>query len=182
MFIRFERTLEDLIAFNDFHYRHSQSMKKYLFWYRWIGALFILLLPPLIMQSYSPDMPLFFELGLSLIGAIIFAVNAERIVHRRIRKQALKLYKEGNNEALLGESVLELTDTGLLARSPLTETKLAWGAIERIETNSDYTFLYIGSVNAYVIPHNRIIEGDYRAFMAEVGRRFQPGQKLPLSS
>lgn len=179
MRIRFECTMEDVLAFSDFHYQHSPMVNRFIFWYRLIGALTIVLLPSVLIQVLVPDVPLLFRLAVSLLCAIGFAFRASAIIKRRMRKQTLKLYNEGKNSSFLGKHALELTDTGLITRSEYTETKLAWGAIERIEASPDYTFLYISSVQAYVIPHNRIYEGDFRALMSELGRRFQPGQKLP---
>jgi hypothetical protein len=179
MIIRFERTMDDMIAFNDFHYSHSPFMKRFMFWYRWGGALFIFLVCTLLIQALTPGSPALFAPLLSLVGAGVFAAIAPSAIRRRMRKQVRKLYSEGKNVSALGELELELTDTGLIAKSAYTETKLAWGAIERIESTPTHTFLYLSSVQAYIIPHNKIIEGDYRALMAEIGRRFQPGQKLP---
>ena len=178
MRIHFERTMDDMIAFNDYHFRHSPYMKRFMFWYRLIGALAIILLSTLLIQILLPPSPYPFGFIMSLIGAGFFVAIAPTMIQRRMKKQARKLYSEGKNASALGAQELEVTETGLIARSEYFETKMAWGAIERIESTPTHTFLYLSSVQAYIIPHDKIHEGNYHALLTEIGRRFQPGQKL----
>ena len=178
MRIRFKRTLDDIIAFSDFHYSHSPAMKKIVARYRVAGALAILILTGAMTHTMIPDIPLPLIISVSAVGAAIFATQASNIVKRRLRENTRKLYAEGNNASLEKEVDMELTETGLIARSDIMETKFAWGAIERIETTADYTFFYISPVQAYIVPHNKIIEGNFPAMLAEIGRLYQPGQRL----
>lgn len=178
MHIRFERTMDDMIAFNEFHYSHSPVVKKISFRYQWGGALFIVIFSNMVGHWIMPEAPPLLMLSVSLVGAVIFASRASAILKKRMNHNTRKMLAEGRNASFLGEQQLELTDIGLTARSDYIETKLAWGAIERIESTPDYTFLYLNSVQAYVISHNKIIEGDCRMLLAEIGRRFQPGQRL----
>jgi len=178
MRIRYERTMDDILALNEFSFHHSPTTKRIVSRYRWTGALAIWLLAALLVYVLVPAMPIYLTLLLAFIDAAYFAVVAPRIVLKKTKHNIRKQYAEGQNATLLGEQELELTDTGLIARSKYAETKLAWGAIEKIETTPEHTFLFVSSVNAYIIPHTRILEGDYRALMAEIGRRFQPGQPL----
>ena len=41
-------------------------------------------------------------------------------------------------------------------------------AIDKIVSDGDYTFVYIASIQAYVIPMNLYPEEEYRAFVAEL--------------
>ncbi|MCW3052033.1 MAG: hypothetical protein JWN14_1203 [Chthonomonadales bacterium] len=178
MRIRYESKLEDYVAFNDYHYSHSPTMKGYLFWYRYLGACAILFLPYLMLRALGSTASLLLIFPVSLIGTAFFVAIAPRILKRRLKHNARKFLSEGKNDSFVGEKELEITEAGLIARSEYTETKLAWGAFERIASTPTHTFLYLSSVQAYVIPHNNILEGDFRAFLTEVGHRFQPGQRL----
>ena len=178
MRIRFKRTLNDIIAFSDFHYSHSPAMKKIVARYRVAGALAILLFPAALIHWIMPEVPLPLAISVSVAGAVIFAVQASNIVKRKLRDNTRKLYSEGKSASLEKEVEMELTETGLIARSDIMETKFAWGAIERIESTADYTFFYISPIQAYIVPHNKIIEGNFPAMLAEIGRLYQPGQRL----
>ena len=178
MRIRFKRTLNDIIAFSDFHYSHSPTMKKVVARYRVAGALAILILTGAATHSMMPNIPLPLVISVSVVGAAIFATQASNIVKQKMRDNTRKLYSEGKSASLEKEVEMELTETGLIARSDIMETKFAWGAIERIESTADYTFFYISPVQAYIVPHNKIIEGNFPAMLAEIGRLYQPGQRL----
>lgn len=179
MHIRFQRTMDDMIAFSDYHYDHSPTLKKIVARYRVGGALAILVLSNALVHLILPDAPLPLTLTVSVVGAIYFATQAGKIIKRKTRDNTRKLYAEGKHASLDKEVLLELTETGLIARSDYMETKLAWGAIERIESTPDHTFLYLSPVQAFTIPHNKITEGNFPAMLAEIGRLYQPGQPLP---
>jgi hypothetical protein len=176
MRLRYENTMEDLLAFQAYHIAHSPTMKRMQVGNRWGGALVIFGLTLWIAKLDTGNM--FAGLIGAGVGAGVYALIYPLLVRRSIRRRTLKLYAEGQNKGFLGEHELEVADDGLIGRSPYSESKIAWGTVERIETTPEYTFLYVGSVSAYIIPHNRIIEGDYRAFLTELGQRFHPDQRL----
>jgi hypothetical protein len=153
-------------------------MKRLTARYQWTNALAILVFSFILDHWFFPQIPVLFLLVAALIGSIYFAVRAPNILLRKMKRNLIKMYAEGQNKTMLGEQELEVSDVGLVERSKFSETKMAWGAIERIETTPDHTFVYTSSTNAYIIPHHKIIQGDYRTLMAEISRRFQPGQNL----
>ena len=180
--IRFRRTLEDLLAFSDFYCRESPTVKGVVARYRVKGTLFIALLPCALIHVLAPEVPLPFLFFSSIAAAVVFATQAASIVRHRTRESLLKLYTEDKKPFVEKEVEVELMETGLIARSNHMETKVAWGALERIDTTPDYTFLYFNSMSAFIIPHNRILEGSFPALLAEIGRRYHPDQNLERTS
>ena len=172
--LRYENTINDMLAFQEFHYAHSPTAKRVMSGYRWGGTVVLFIFSYILWRGHSLASNLFF----ASFGSGLYAFVSPAICRRSLRRQALKMYSEGDNKGLTGEHELELIEGGFIERTPYNETKIAWGAVERIETTQDYTFIYINSVMALTIPHNSILEGDYKAFMEQIGQRFQPNQIL----
>jgi hypothetical protein len=80
---------------------------------------------------------------------------------------------------------MELADNRLIVTTPLIHSIIDLRAIEKIVGTEEYTFVYIASTQAFVIPMNRYPEDEYRAFVAELREAWEnidatlpPGQDL----
>lgn len=178
MRLRYENTMDDAIAFNDFHYAHSPTMKRAVRINKWGMGLMAF-----IFYSFVPgNKNTTINVTIAFVLACLFVLIYPSLVRYNIKRQVHKFYSEGNNKGFLGEHDIEIVEDGVIARSAYSETKTAWGAVERIETTPEHTFIYISAVTALIIPHDRITEGDYKAFLSELGQRFQPGQRLQSTS
>jgi hypothetical protein len=180
MRIRYENTMDDLIAFQDFYVTHSAAARRMVTSYRIWGAVsafgMLLLVLPFVFR-YTP------KVAGTLIGASLGAVITFFIVPVTMRwssrSAARKLYSEGKQKLLLCEHEVEITEDGITGRTPYSEAKLAWGAIERVESAPEHTFVFVSPTAALIIPHRQIPEAEYRAFMTELGERYKPDYLLP---
>ena len=81
------------------------------------------------------------------------------------------MLREGSGKGIIGEHILEQTDTELIERTSVNEMKTNIASLERIETSSEHAFIYISSIHAHVIPRLSVIEGDFDAFLHELNRK-----------
>ncbi len=89
-------------------------------------------------------------------------------INKSLEKNAKKSLLEGKNKGFLCEHKLEITPECLIESTSSGEQKTKWDAVERIASIKDYTFVYIGSVMAHIIPEKAIIEGNYSKFVDEL--------------
>ncbi len=92
---------------------------------------------------------------------------------RRVEKVNRRLLKEGANKSLLGRHELEIDKSGLAVRAPLSERKIMWGAVERIALTPDYCFVYIGAIEALIVPRRNILPEDFESLMREIEEGFR---------
>ena len=170
----YENTVDDAVALSKFHNARSPTARRN----QRIGAVIVMLSTMLasLLVFGSSDLSATLLNGLIAYSMIVlFSLGYHKLTgDRLIRKQ----YLGDNNRNFLGLHELELTDEGIHYRTEYNEGRMAWGLIERIESTPDHTFLFLGTANAMIIPHDRITEGSYSAFLKELGQRFQPDQKL----
>ena len=168
--IEYERTLNDILNYNLYHFKHSPSLRRQALVGRITGSVLVVVVSLALMYIIDSDKHLDSVAYIfALIGAVISFLIFPWLHTRGIRNRTLKLLNEGSNKGLLGRQRITLQDEGLYCESPSGETKLKWEAIERIVTNEDYMFVYLGSVNAIVIPKRAFAsQSDLHAFLEDV--------------
>jgi len=172
--IAYEATQDDLIAYSKYHFYYASGPRRRR--KMAIGFLAVYL--------FGVNLLMY---GLANLGAVLlntfcyfFGILALAFILRRATGDRLlrRMYTAEKNRSFIGPHELEVTDEGLTYRTAYQEGKMAWGMIERIESTTDHTFIYFGTASAIVIPHNGITQGEYRAFLRELGQRFKPDQPL----
>ena len=177
MKIRFETTIEHLVAFNRYHHANSPTTRQQR---RLVALLFpgIVILLALARTWYDLNSdigdPFIFVGDWVAIWTFAFVFSVSWIVFaqwnfpRTLEKNVRKMLAEGNNQTVLGWRELELVKNRLIVDTKWMHIRLDLRAIDKIVTDGDYTFAYIASVQAYVIPMNLYPEEEYRAFVAEL--------------
>jgi hypothetical protein len=175
--IRFESKQDDLIAFSMYHHTNSPaSRRQRWFMYAIIPALFCIFGGMSLLESVRRGIVDEVAFVIACCMYVIFATVASIAAYFLARwywklqftRALRKLFAEGSNRNLFGWRELELANNRLLLKTELMDSSLDLRAIERIVTTDDYTFVYIASVSAYIIPMNLYPEDEYRKFVAEL--------------
>lgn len=177
MLVRYQRTLADLEAYYDF-YCDSTVTQKAINRYRTrmsVGVGMVVFGMFCVMSA--PASPLA-ALGVGAVSALLFASQASRIYKNAVRGNIRRCYAPQSGAFFDKELELELVETGFILRTARMETKIPWRTLERIDSRPGYTYLCIDALNAISIPHKGIVAGDFPAMLAEIGRRYQPDQRL----
>jgi hypothetical protein len=181
MRLRYENTSDDCVAFSTFHLAHSPTHKRTVAIYTCVFGLAVGLAVFFLAKSFPmesvkslPDETKNIYAAIQAVFVMtIYILLLPRIFRRSITKQTRKLYGEGRNKTFFCEHQLEIAEDGLIERTRYSELKAHWEAIERVERTETHTFLYVSAVSAHVIPHDRILEGDCDAFVAQVQKRIE---------
>jgi len=164
MIVKYENSLEDMVAFNRYHCARSPAVKKTKFICMILvsalaifGALFI---PP----TDNVSRPVI------IAGAIVLAGLFSAIFNCRFAagmdRQVRRLYNEGTNKGIFGQHELEINNDGLVERTEVNESRQSWQGVERIAETDTHAFIYVSSIMAHVIPKQSVTDGDPGAFIA----------------
>jgi hypothetical protein len=86
-----------------------------------------------------------------------------------------KMLSEGDNSAILGHYSSTLSPEGLFFKMVSGEERLNWSAIKKISQNEDYIFLYIGAMNAVIVPKRAFATPqEQQNFLAIIHTHCQP--------
>ncbi len=163
MILKYDTTLEDVVAFNRYHSANSPYIRK-------IKLLSVILMAALLIFG-SLLVPLPGEVSRSfvVVSAVVFsglsAVAFNYFFVAALERQARRLYGEGMNRGTFGQHELEIDDDGIVERTKYNETRNSWRGVERIAETEKHAFIYVSSMAAHVIPKRSVSEGDPEAFI-----------------
>ena len=151
MELEFDRTPEDIIAFNLFHMTHSASARREALTTRVLISLVV----AWFAGGYNILNPAYFNwvvggaaLAAALVVFFVYPPLARYFTVDRLRK----MLKEGNNETMFGPQRVAIAPEGILASNKTSESKLAWAAVQQVAEGEKHLFLFTSTMHAIVIP------------------------------
>lgn len=166
MDINYELTEEDYVLFNLYHNEQSPSQKRLYWTMRYIlPALFVV-------PIYFIGTRVFNQAGIywaiiALVFVVGWALYYPKEHKKLIRKQVLKMLREGDNSSFFSEKSLSVqgeTITIVDADSTHTLTK---ESIKSVKVYDEMIILYVSAVSAHIIP-TRYIDGETRGKLLEL--------------
>lgn len=156
MKIEFNLTKDDYIAFNMHHIETSPTIRRSLLIQQYGVSVIFLIVPYFFSRiSRAPMLASFIVYGAIFLAWILY--YPKYFMHAT-KKRIIKLIDEGDNSAILGIHSITLTDEGIVQESRTGESKSTWGSVKRIDETSEHIYIFIGTVNAYLVP-KRDFEG-----------------------
>lgn len=171
MKIRFENTIDDIIAFNHYHCEHSPLVRRVRARVRLNIAL--VSIGVAVVAAYATGN--YSILAGGAAAAAWFAWTVKFWFQRSMDRQARKLLTEGVNKSVICVHELELIGDDLIERTPFNESRSRLAVVERVVTDGAYTFIYVSAMSAHVIPHDAVTEGDPVAFADALKKKIDPG-------
>jgi hypothetical protein len=170
-------TIKDLVAYNLFAFRTSPKVREIQHRILISRTLvtFFCVLPVLWFTGLLPFWP---SLGTSLL-CTLWAVGCTLYYQRRgyIKRVRKLVEKQELPPGWQGEHTLEVDEDGIIVTSAYSRVQYAWGALQRIESEPGYTYIFLGGL-AYIIRHDAIMSGDLPTCLEQIGRHFQSDRKL----
>ena len=156
----------DVLAFLDYHMQHSEAARdvrrRQTYGYAFLFAVF-----GLVFWFFGEAALAIAFLVLGPVWIAWWPARSRQIY----RKQALAMYREGQNPMFEGSHVLRLADAGLVAITPNAEAKIALTSVQRIVDTPESLFVYVGAMQAFIVPRRRVSRGDVDIFVQELRRR-----------
>jgi hypothetical protein len=177
MEVEFTNTVEDAIAFNQYHADHPPSAHRVPRQTVLLGlaALFgIISTLSILYATYSDDVlaamtvPCFF-LVLSL-GFLSLHVLRHQLIAIRVRR----VFRQDHNAKYLEITQrLSVTPEALTQASELATGTYQWTAVEKIVVTDDHAFIYTTTWTAAILPKRAFANPeDFKSFV-DIARRYQ---------
>jgi hypothetical protein len=160
--ISFTNTFDDLLAFASYHYDHSEGIQRSVNIQRY-GGVAILLGYFLGLGAFGGTFFYYF-VGAGL--AVAWWVWVPHVLSYSYEKQVRRTYENWKNCTSVGSRQLEVTAEHLSEKNEYGDSRLAWPAVERVEADGDFAFIYLSAAQAHIIPRSRITAGSFDEFVA----------------
>lgn len=161
MEIRYRNTLEDMIAFSKYHHSHSDIFRKRKR-RATVHLPIVLLILMIILFALERNVE-------TAVGGFVFVAFCAFFFHRAyttgLYKTIRHTYEEEDATAFICEHTLEMNDEVIIEKTDINERRDRWLGVQKVETDNDYAFIYVGALQAHVIPRKNIIEGNFDEFI-----------------
>lgn len=170
MLLRFNVTMEDLVAFNRHYVARTSFLLALKIVVMAVGSLVIV--GRALSHITDTSDPTRIAVGLGIGWGVGFTMAAVYcvIIHYLFRWLADStvrfMYRAGKNKGVLGLHEIEIDPQGLTERTDVNDSKYTWHGVETIAETDDYLFIYITTMTAHIIPKHRVIHGDLPTFTA----------------
>ncbi|MCM8529142.1 MAG: YcxB family protein [Lentisphaeraceae bacterium] len=161
MTIKYTNTIEDLVELQNHLLITSKTLKNQMRFRRFFVPSLILIM--LIIISFKES-----SFGPFVLGVVIFSILIAWFpssMRKSLKKTIVKTYGEGKNNNVLCEHTLEIVDDELRESNPTGQEIIKLSATNGIYTTEHYTFIYVTSLSAHIIPVSKVLEGDYQLFV-----------------
>jgi hypothetical protein len=184
MMIRYDNSIDDMVAFNRYHFLHSPAFRTQRVMYVILGLMIPIgligasiafmgstLFEGDLAERTASAFMLLVLLGIAGSLSVAWLWLFRQVVLNSLENQVRRVFRQGANKGAFGNHELELTETSLIERTAFNETATKLEAIERLVDAGNLTLIYFGSLTAYVIPRHAVTEGDYDHFVGAVAHR-----------
>jgi phosphate/sulfate permease len=164
--LRYTNTVEDSVAFNLFIAADHPQCRRAVASARRSAGIGTVVGAAVISLRHWSIVPVLGGMIAAPIVAFLFGIGWQHLIRRNIAKNARQA-----GEHFTCEHELSLADSELVESTRLTEHRIAYSAIARVERSRDLAFIFVDKFLAHVVPVRRVTEGNAEAFLAELELR-----------
>ena len=167
MKIQYNSSIVDITAYAKLIYEKSPTVKQHLkkTYYFSIPMLIVI---GAVLKYYESNEDLVVFWALVGIGWLIYLPFFHK---KKYIKKVIESFKDTRYEHLFCQHELTIENNIIVDQIENGINKTEISKIEHIETIDNYTFIFIDSAMAYLIPEQEITQGDYNQFIAELRRQ-----------
>ena len=165
-----EYTVEegDLAAFLDYHSHHSAALQEIrrsqMYGYAILFAIFAIIFWFLGESAVAISF-----LVLGPVWALWWPSRARRLA----REQAVAVYRDDPAALKPGLHTLSLDANRLRSVGPAGERRLPLSSVRRVVNLPEHLLIYVGGIQAIVVPRERTTKGDVAAFASALEGQLQ---------
>jgi hypothetical protein len=163
MKIQIEITIDDMVAFNLYHYENSRFLMrttKFLHYFLYGVAFFIL--GDVLIDIYQGRNHNAF---LRILYVVIF-IGMLPLLQKFLYPLFIKgMFKEGKNRGTLGSHEIRIGEDAIVDETDSGTQIVKWQAVEKVAKTEKYIIIYISSVSAQIIPRRSFLnDNSYEEF------------------
>jgi len=168
MEVEFDLTLEDLVAFNEYHCAHSPTIQAQ-FRRGWWSFPVMVIIGWLVLAAYSGQFAQFAsDHWFWLLSVPFWLFWFPWRWHGHQRKNALGLLNEGENVGVIGRQRITITPEAVMQSNAYREVRTRWEVVEKIVRTDHHVFIYVSALSAHILPRRAFLtDGEFLKFVGE---------------
>lgn len=153
---KFSLKEEEYFAYNYYTAWAAPHKKTYrIRYYARVFALYSLIAGLYIFTNHSHRIEI--DLAIFLLIGVIYFLSVPFLIRNSIRRRTSQIVAEPENQYILQESEIIISDTGIEDQDSVSNSRYDWEAIVKKTETANCFYLYTNSYHAIVIP-KRVIK------------------------
>lgn len=157
IFFRFKLTEEEYFRYNYYTAWADPRRKNYRIRY----FLKVILLYGAVAVLYivaSGSRLIWIDISVFVLTGLLYLLFIPYFIKRSVSRKVSQILSKKENQHVLDESEIILSDNGIIDRDTLSESRYNWDAIVHRANTADGYYLYTNSYHAIVIPRRVVRE------------------------
>ncbi|MCE9527219.1 MAG: YcxB family protein [Planctomycetales bacterium] len=164
--VEYQLVPHDVVQFVIFHHQTSPANRWRVFRAIAIVSTVLLLVFGLVARQAMRNRELWPAVAFVGLFGISFIVAYPYIYRRQLQSIATRMYSEGKNLILFGQTRMSISPDFLNYATPYSQSLIRWIALEKVATSVDAAYFYITSANAHVVPRRAFAsDTDFQTFV-----------------
>ncbi|QCZ92189.1 YcxB family protein [Salinimonas iocasae] len=152
--IKYTNTKEDLLAFNEHHLANSQVYQRRRIINLYVTP-FVVLLVFCLLAFFTGKTSYYAGGVLGALASYLWTF----VAYKRYAKKCSEVFQK----EVFCEHKVVISDVGVNESTANSSSQFTWDALDKIETNEDYIFIYNTPATAFVIPKREIGKDSFEA-------------------
>lgn len=165
--LSYDVTLEDATEFALYHHAHSPHLLKRRRLMR-LGMTALLVLIAGVFAGVTRS-PLLGVVGFGF--ACLFWWIFPRRYERGLRETVTKMYGEGKNVGVLGQTKLIIDEEFLTEATPTRDVRTRWSAVEKVVDEKMHIYVYVTGSTALILPKRDLGDEATKQLLAQLTAR-----------
>ena len=152
---KFRLSEEEYYQYNYYTAWAAPGKKSFRAWY-FLRVLLLYAAVALLYIVASRSHILWVDITVFVVTGLAYLFLVPVFVKRSIRRRVKDILSKKENQHVLDEAEIILSDTGIADKDTVSESRYAWDAIVHFADTPDSYYLYTNSYHAIVIPKRAI--------------------------
>jgi hypothetical protein len=181
MEVEYELTLDDLVAFHEYHCAHSPTIQRQYHRGWWRLPIIVMALWALLGWRSGAFAQFAADEWYWLLLVPVWLITYPWRWHRAQRRAVVNLWNEGENAGSLGRQKLTITPETVMQSNAYREVRTRWEAVEKMERTEHYVFIYFSALHALILPRRAFLtDGEFLRFVGEA-LHFHEAKRRPAT-
>ncbi len=169
MKISYECSIKDISAYGKLIYEKSPTVKEH-FKKTYYFSVPMLIVFGAAINYFESDSKLFYAW---IVLGIAWLIYLPFFHKKKYLKKVIQSFEDERYANLFGTHELTIEENSLIDKIEAGQNKTDISKIEHIEVIKEYAFIFVDSAMAYLIPRNKIINGNYHDFIYEIKNKLK---------
>ena len=152
---KFSLTKDEYYQYNYYTAWSAPSRRKYRVMY-FLRVLILYSAVALLYILSTHSHFIWIDISVFIFTGLIYLLFIPFFIKRSVHRRVTQILSKKENQHVLDEAEIILSDSGIVDKDAVSESRYEWDAVVRFEETTDSYYLYTNSYHAIVIPKRAI--------------------------